>query len=974
MTTVTKAEPALPIVFISSTAEDLGAYRKAADQGARTARCFPEVHELWVARDHPPAAECMDRVAHADVLVVIVAYRYGWVPKDPPGDGRKSITWLECEKAASDGKEVLAFLVDESAPWPEEGREEYRLVEAARSGKVMEIAAEVQANVEQLRAFKTWLRGRGIRGKFVNPEDLRGKVTAALHEWRQRHPEFAAAPGTAAAALPRDPTPYLEALREETGYIDIRGLRTSEGSAHRFAITDLYVPLMNELGRSGGRMPGARGIESAAKQDLDEALANSRIVIVGDPGSGKTTFLKRIVWLLCQSRLGVAEDGALRLERGTLPVLIRVSDLADFLAKCGPRDTPPDNPAWIAWFLQGQCEKLWGLDADFFLKQLQEGPCLLALDGLDEAPDSRTRERISRVVQNAARVWPKCRMIVTTRPKAYTEEVALAGFHEARIGVLDRDAVRTFLTRWSEALFPKNPEKAARHADELARAVESRTDIQRIAQNPVMLTALAVLHWNEKRLPQQRAELYESVLMWLSRSRKQRPGRPGPEQCINLLQELARAMQEHPAGRQVQAPREWAARILAPRFRDIDSAQEQLERAAAFLEEEELDSGIVVRRGSDVRFWHLTFQEHLAARALAGEEDAERRRVLFVEDRAWQPEWREVVLLLAGLLHQQKPERVDALVSAALDSVRGGRSVSKRLRWWWTGGVPLADHVRCVSLLGAVLFDLEPLKYAPNDPRFDEALRSVMGVFDRKHSAAVPLETRIEAAEALGRAGDSRLRRDNWVRVPASTFMMGDGAEAHEVELSAYEIAKYPVTVEEFGRFVADGAEKPRDWEDQLSNPNRPVVSVSWLQAEAYCRWAGVRLPTEAEWERAARGTEGRIYPWGNEEPDRNRANYDVNKVGAPTPVGLFPHGATPDGMCDMAGNVWEWVTDRYGQYTTGKQRNPKGPAYGDQRVLRGGCWYSGASALRAAYRLWYEPEHRRYNTSFRCARDVPFR
>ena len=245
--------------------------------------------------------------------------------------------------------------------------------------------------------------------------------------------------------------------------------------------------------------------------------------------------------------------------------------------------------------------------------------------------------------------------------------------------------------------------------------------------NEVVLTALAVLHWNEKRLPQQRAELYESVLMWLSRSRKQRPGRPGPEQCINLLQELARAMQEHPAGRQVQAPREWAARILAPRFRDIDSAQEQLERAAAFLEEEELDSGIVVRRGSDVRFWHLTFQEHLAARALAGEEDAERRRVLFVEDRAWQPEWREVVLLLAGLLHQQKPERVDALVSAALDSVRGGRSVSKRLRWWWTGGVPLADHVRCVSLLGAVLFDLEPLKYAPNDPRFDEALRSVAG-------------------------------------------------------------------------------------------------------------------------------------------------------------------------------------------------------------------------------------------------------
>ena len=184
-----------------------------------------------------------------------------------------------------------------------------------------------------------------------------------------------------------------------------------------------------------------------------------------------------------------------------------------------------------------------------------------------------------------------------------------------------------------------------------------------------MLTALAVLHWNEKRLPQQRAELYESILGWLSQSRKLRPGRLGPERCIALLQELARAMQEHPDGRQVQVPREWAAGVLAPRFREIASAEEQRERASDFLEQEELDSGIIVKRGFDVRFWHLTFQEHLAARALAAEDDGERRRVLFQEQRAWQAEWREVVLLLAGLLHQQRAERVDALVVGALDSL-----------------------------------------------------------------------------------------------------------------------------------------------------------------------------------------------------------------------------------------------------------------------------------------------------------------
>lgn len=117
------AESGHGTIFISSTAEDLGAYRKAADQGARIARCFPEMHELWVAKDKPPVSECLARVGAADALVVIVAHRYGWVPDPQPAGDSKSITWLECEEAVRLNKEVLAFLVDESASWPEEAKE-----------------------------------------------------------------------------------------------------------------------------------------------------------------------------------------------------------------------------------------------------------------------------------------------------------------------------------------------------------------------------------------------------------------------------------------------------------------------------------------------------------------------------------------------------------------------------------------------------------------------------------------------------------------------------------------------------------------------------------------------------------------------------------------------------------------------------------------------------------------------------------
>ena len=441
--------PVLPVVFISSTVEDLAGYRRAADEGARIARCFPEVHELWVARDHPPLDECLERVRKADVLVVIVAYRYGWVPPDQAGTERKSITWLECEEAAKHGREVLAFLVDEAAPWPEDSREEYRLVEAARSGQAVKIAAEVESNIERLRAFKTWLRGRGIRGTFTNPEDLRGQVATALHEWRQRHPEFDAADAPAAAAVLQNPTPYIQALREETGYIEIRGVRTSEGSVHRFAIRDLYLPLVHDAAPAEQMTPErdpVRFREGATKQGLDRALEHAHLVIVGDPGSGKTTFLHRVISGVCESRLGTAPKATAEtaaLDPATLPVLIRIADLAEFLNKTSGTGDPADSPMWIVRFLAARCEPIWGLGADFFLKHLKERPCLLALDGLDEAPDARVRERLSR----SSRAPPECgrsaRWLVTTRPKAYTDEVILAGFHEARIANLDGEMIRT---------------------------------------------------------------------------------------------------------------------------------------------------------------------------------------------------------------------------------------------------------------------------------------------------------------------------------------------------------------------------------------------------------------------------------------------------------------------------------------------------------------------------------------------------
>ena len=314
----------------------------------------------------------------------------------------------------------------------------------------------------------------------------------------------------------------------------------------------------------------------------------------------------------------------------------------------------------------------------------------------------------------------------------------------------------------------------------------------------------------------------------------------------------------------------------------------------------------------------------------------------------------------------------------------------------------LAEEARAAGLISGIVRDLTPLEYQPPAGRYGQLLRRVMGIFDRKQSRKVPIEQRIAAAKALGQAGDPRIdfnRDDYWVTIPAGKFWMGrqkndkrkrnfDGeayggeSPVHEVVLDAYRIARYPVTVSQFRQFVEyDGYddeqwwiaggfskfEAPEDWDDQVPYPSRPVVGVSWYEAAAFSEWAGCRLPTEAEWERAARGRKGRKYPWGNESASSERLNYNVN-VGSPTPVGVYPLGNTAEGICDMAGNVWDWCSDWYGKYTAGPVSNPRGPETASSRVFRGGCWANVAEVCRSACRSGGGPEVRNVNLGFRVA------
>jgi len=223
------------------------------------------------------------------------------------------------------------------------------------------------------------------------------------------------------------------------------------------------------------------------------------------------------------------------------------------------------------------------------------------------------------------------------------------------------------------------------------------------------------------------------------------------------------------------------------------------------------------------------------------------------------------------------------------------------------------------------------------------------------------------------------------VLVPAGEFMMGsdegddDEQPVHRVILDHFYLDTFEVTNGRFAKFVAAIQSEPpwgfADPETPVIYADRPVRWVNWLEATGYCLWAGKRLPTEAEWEKAARGTDGRPYPWGQEPPTALQAVFGL-KEGDETvaPIGDHPQGRSPYGVHDLAGNLYEWVSDWYADtfYASPPTRNPHGPLEGSTKVQRGGSYINSPYRLRSTFRTKGDPTEHDPHVGFRCAQDVP--
>ncbi len=813
-------------------------------------------------------------------------------------------------------------------------------------------------------------------------------------------------PATTPAVRPASPLGrYLTHVISRCRHLQLRGIRSSGRMLH-LDLDRIYITLRGAPGREDrdegqwlaeqsdlapGETRRAGGPGAARKETItvNQALArHNRLVALGDPGSGKTTFLRYLALLYARD---MAENNSLvetRLgldEAGRLPILLPLRKIGAFLTyRPFPEDGDMERPPLLDFLIRFFTRERIDLPDDFFIEWLTSGKAVIFLDGLDEVADLDLRRRVSRLVEAFARAFPLCRFVVTSRIVGYIGQARLGeDFKTTAVRDFSMADVGKFLKSWHRQLAISqmgpgdNAETyAADQTRRLLGAIRDNERIRELAINPLMLTVIAVVHRDRVKLPDRRAELYaEAVDVLLGKWDEARgvkeisifmdkPFDAGDKRLV--LQRIALAMHEK---QQKEIDAEKLRGMLVDLFEpNLKDSREAERSAGRFMNVIEQRSGLLTARGTGVyAFSHLTFQEYLAALAVAAGDDYVNHSLRRVHDR-W---WREVILLEAGYLSTQSKERTTRLIRAIAD-------LKDKSEPYYN----LVMAAECIRDVGAnrVEGDLEREVRRRLRMGLEKPPRLLSRVFKRFGPKGW-IERRSVVMNALARAGagywNPPFGEPEWREVPAGPFWMGGGWEnVHQVYMDKYAIALTPVSNAQYHLFIKSaGYDPPDHWEDDRpprGEESHPAVNVSWLDAIAYCRWMSmvtaksIALPTEAQWEKAARGDKDRrLYPWGDDFKSAYCNTYELGYKGS-TPVGIFREGKSPYGCLDMVGNVWEWCLDWYGEYASERVGNPSGPPSGTHRTMRGGCWLNSAKYCRATIRVKDVPAHRDLIVGFR--------
>jgi formylglycine-generating enzyme required for sulfatase activity len=662
-----------------------------------------------------------------------------------------------------------------------------------------------------------------------------------------------------------------------------------------------------------------------------------RIVIIGDPGCGKTTLISYL-GLTYARTLANSEDWVkkrLGLEESKhLPIMLPLRDFGHHLKE---KHSQPgkDGPALLLDYLREYYEaQQIPLPEEFFSTHLDNGNAILLLDGMDEVAETALRQRVARSIEAFADRYGKCRYVITSREVGYENAARIgAEFGLVKVREFTSQEVKQFVHDWMRAvettLAGSGEMEIIRKADKLSnnlvKIIEGNPRVAELAVNPLLLTVIALVHRYRAQLPERRSELYEEAVGVLLGHWDAAKGL-GIEFALpggitldvvdrrSLLETVAFQMHENS---QREIERDRLFNLLLPKFegmiRDNEMAAKALDYFLNIINER---SGLLVERASGIySFTHTSFQEYLAARALADRKDALEYTLSHLAD-AW---WREVILLQAGYLSTQGKRRVSELINAIM------------------GADPKTEPEPHHHLLLAaeILFDIGTARVDGDllgeaRKRLNEQAETPINKKSQREAVLAKITAsnalaRLETGQITARYWKTPFGEPEWITVPAGEFWMGDdkgnredSKPQHKLYLPEYKISSVPITNAQYYLYIVDTKRKPpENWPGGVVLPghaNHPVVNVSWYEAWAYCKWleekiqSPVVLPSEAEWEKAARGSEDkRDYPWGEDWRDWH---CNSNQLGLQdtVPVGLFLHGGSPYGVLDMCGNVWEWT------------------------------------------------------------------
>jgi formylglycine-generating enzyme required for sulfatase activity len=783
--------------------------------------------------------------------------------------------------------------------------------------------------------------------------------------------------------------------------------------------------------RAAGARPEALA-ELLRRQPIEDALRVSRhLLIEGAPGSGKSTVLKHVTMALVRAHRGhPARAEAMGFAAPyPLPIVVLLRRFSGWLALQPDERRQHGGAELLAAYLAEVAGPCSGGGA-WIAGAIAAGSVAVLLDGLDEITDAHLRARTADIVRDFVGQHGSCRFVLTSRPAGLSASARrvlteLGHLGHTAVRPLDDVQIQHFVRAWYGALLGARREDAERRAEDLVARIGRARHLGELARTPILLTAIAVVHHGSGQLPERRAELYERCVQSLAhlwQAAKEAEDGPGvrreelsQDQKVGLLQEVAYRIQ---SGGTLTIGLGPLTELVAARCPGGGGVRRGPEECRALVDAMAERSGLLVPdRDGEYRFRHLQFQEFLAARWICVEGTD---RVRLLGDRLGDASWREVVILAPAIKWAwDKPEAI-ALLEGLVARASALATDEARTALGW---------------IGRAMLDLREYQAAGLERVVERMAAEAERLLDEAGQPGPEAErVTVAAALALGNGSDPRLREERrWVEVPAGAYWRGaaegdEGAEDDEVpaglvEVSGFWMARWPVTVGEYARFVEgkgyaapegwsaewlawrakDAITGPDRWEAQVQQPqNVPVTGVSWWEAEAYCAWLTslrgdgrvIRLPTEAEWEKAARGGEElgglaipprkRRYPWGWEW-DAAKANVE-GRLGGVCPVGCFPGGHGPYGVWDQAGNVWEWCQDWFDPkaYERPRQKDPAVLTHegvreqqtidsggnlvrARVRALRGGGWGNGAQVAWVSYRHRYGPWGRGDSLGFRC-------